>query len=75
MEMIAKFYTVLSLSLCMMPILYLFPGPVLDQSLKKRSNFFFSVTFSLYIFHSADHNADRRRLVVFEYDCLGLVGP
>ena len=40
LQMSVKFYAVLSLSLCMVLILYLFPGPLLDQSLIKSSNFF-----------------------------------
>ena len=40
LEMSVKFYVVLSLSLCMVLILYLFPGPLPDQSLKKSSNFY-----------------------------------
>ena len=60
MEMSAMSYAVLSLSLCMMWILYLFPGPLLYQSLKKSLKFFSSVTFSLSIFHSANHDADSR---------------
>ena len=47
MEMSAKSYAVLSLSLCMMPILHLFPGPLLYQCLEKSSNFFSSVIFSI----------------------------
>ena len=40
MEMSVKFYAVLSLSLFMVLIPYLFPGPLLDQSLKKSSSVF-----------------------------------
>ena len=38
LQMSVKFHAVLSLSLCMVLILYLFPGPLLGQSLKKSSN-------------------------------------
>ena len=41
LHMSVKFYAVLSLSLCMVLILYSFAGPLPDQSLKKSSNFFF----------------------------------
>ena len=48
MEMSAKFYAVLSLSLCMVPILCLFSGPLLYQSLKGSSDFFSSATYSYF---------------------------
>ena len=76
LQMNVKFYAVLSQSFCMVLILYLFQGPLPDQSLRKSSNFFseaiktpkllFSnVMFSSYIFHSANHNTDRRPLVKY----------
>ena len=37
--MSVKFYAALFLSLCMVLILYLFPDPLLHQSLEKSSNF------------------------------------
>ena len=40
LQMSVKFDAVLSLSLCMVLILYLFPGPLPDQSLKKAQIFF-----------------------------------
>ena len=43
LQMSVKFYAVLSLSFCMVLILYLFPGTLLDRSLKKSSNFFAEV--------------------------------
>ena len=63
----------------MVLILYLFLGPLLDQSLKKISNFlseaikdakllFSSVTFRTYIFHSVNHDADRRPPVFIGFE-------
>ena len=74
--MSVKFYAVLFLSLCMVLILYLLPGPLLGQSLKKSSNFFYEAIedaqvtvlqchVSLYIFDSSNNDANRRPLVVF----------
>ena len=39
LEMSVKFYAVLSLSLCMVLILYLSPGSLLNQSLKRAQTF------------------------------------
>ena len=38
-QMSVKYYAVLSVSLCMVLILYLFPGPLLGQSLKRAQTF------------------------------------
>ena len=61
MEMHAKFYAVLSLSnsLCMVLILYV-SRPFATPKLKKELKLFSSVIYSTYIFHSANHDADRR---------------
>ena len=40
LQMSVNFYAVLSLSLCIVPTLHSFPGPLLDQSPNKSSNFF-----------------------------------
>ena len=74
LQMSVKFYAVLSLSLCMVLILCLFPGPLLDQSLKKSSIFFSEAIKDAQItvlqchvliiyFHRATHDADRRPIV------------
>ena len=59
----------------MVLILYLFPGPLQDQSLKKSSNFYSEAikdaqitvlqchVLIKHIFHSANHDANRRPLV------------
>ena len=39
LQMSVKFYAVLSLSLCMVLTLYLFPGSLLGQSLEKAQTF------------------------------------
>ena len=39
LQMSIKFYAVLSLSLCMVLIVYLFPGHLLHQSLKRAQTF------------------------------------
>ena len=75
LQITVEFYAVLFLSLCLVLIPYLFPGLFLGQSFRKISDFFSelqktpkllfsSVTLSLYIFHSANHDADRRPLVL-----------
>ena len=65
MDMNAKFYAALSLSLCMVPDSLFVSMPFAISKLKKTAQTFSPVSLIVYL-HSANHDADRRPLVAIK---------